>query len=76
MAAPSLPPHVADHKIRKVLQDYLGAVETNALTAAQRTAVNALTAVSTADGSDAATTQALANANKAKINAIIAALKA
>lgn len=34
-----------------------------------------VTAVATADGNDAATTQALANANKAKINAIIAALQ-
>jgi hypothetical protein len=33
-------------------------------------------AIETADGSDPATTQALANANKAKINEIIAALKA
>lgn len=38
--------------------------------------IAALTPVSTADASDPATTQALANANKAKINAIIAALKA
>lgn len=38
--------------------------------------VAALTAVATADGSDPATTQALANALKVKVNAIIAALKA
>lgn len=38
--------------------------------------VAALTPVSTANGSDPATTQALANANKVAINAIIAALKA
>lgn len=34
-----------------------------------------ISAVSTADGSDAATTQALANALKAKLNLLIAALK-
>ena len=38
--------------------------------------ITALTAIATADGSDPATTQALANACKAKINAIIAALQA
>lgn len=35
----------------------------------------AIAPIATADGSDPATTQALANANKAKINALIAALK-
>lgn len=40
------------------------------------TAIQALTAITTADASDLATAQALANANKAKINQIIAALKA
>jgi hypothetical protein len=35
-----------------------------------------IAAIATADGSDPATTQALANANKAKINAILAAMKA
>lgn len=34
-----------------------------------------LVAVSAADGSDAATTQTLANANKVAVNAVIAALK-
>lgn len=38
-------------------------------------AIDALTPVSTADGSDPATTQALANALKVKVNAIIAALQ-
>lgn len=38
-------------------------------------AVVALTPIATPDATDPATTQALANANKAKINAIIAALK-
>lgn len=38
--------------------------------------IAALTAISTADATDPATTMALANINKAKINAIIAALKA
>lgn len=75
MAAPKLPPHTADYKIRKAVQDYLEGVETNSLTAAQRTAVDALTAVATADASDLATAQALANANKVAINAIIAALQ-
>lgn len=41
-----------------------------------KTQINALTAISTADAIDAATTQALANEAKAKVNAIIAALKA
>lgn len=41
-----------------------------------QTAIQALTAVSTADATDLATAVALSNANKAKINAIIAALKA
>ena len=44
--------------------------------AASVAAVTALTPVATADGSDPATTQALANALKVKINQIIAALKA
>lgn len=43
---------------------------------AQKPQIIALTAITTPDGSDAATTQTLANANKAKINQIIAALKA
>lgn len=38
--------------------------------------VSGITAVATADGSDAATTQALANALKAKLNELIAALQA
>ncbi len=38
--------------------------------------IAALTAIATADGSDADTTQTLANAIKAKVNLIIAALKA
>lgn len=45
-------------------------------TAASIAAVQALTTVTTADGSDPATTQALANALKVKVNEIIAALKA
>jgi hypothetical protein len=43
---------------------------------AAKTQIAALTPVSTANASDPATTQALANANKIAINAIIAALKA
>lgn len=39
------------------------------------TAIDALTAVTTPDGSDAGTTQTLANALKVKVNAIIAALQ-
>ena len=38
--------------------------------------IDALTVISTPDGSDEGTTQTLANACKAKINEIIAALKA
>jgi hypothetical protein len=41
-----------------------------------KTQVNALAAVSVADATDGATAATLANANKAAINAIIAALKA
>lgn len=43
---------------------------------AGKSQVAALTAIATADATDPATTMALANINKAKINAIIAALKA
>lgn len=43
--------------------------------AAAKAAITALTPISTANASDPATTQALANANKVAINAIIAALK-
>lgn len=39
-------------------------------------AIEALTAITTPDATDAASTQTLSNANKAKINQIIAALKA
>lgn len=39
------------------------------------TAIAALTAVTTPDGSDAGTTQTLANALKVKVNQIIAALQ-
>ena len=45
-------------------------------TAASIAAIAALTTVTTPDGTDAATTQTLANALKVKVNAIIAALKA
>lgn len=41
-----------------------------------KTEIAALTPVATADATDLASAVALANANKAKINAIIAALKA
>lgn len=43
---------------------------------AAKAQIAALTPVSTADATDPATVITLANANKAKINAIIAALKA
>lgn len=43
---------------------------------AAKSQIAALTAVTTADATDLASAEALANANKAKINAIIAALKA
>jgi len=43
---------------------------------AAKSQVAALTTVTTADATDLASAEALANANKAKINAIIAALKA
>lgn len=42
----------------------------------QAAAIQGLTTVTTANGTDAATTQALANALKTKVNQIIAALKA
>lgn len=41
-----------------------------------KTQITALTAITTPDATDLATAQTLANANKAKINQIIAALKA
>lgn len=41
-----------------------------------KTQIVALTAITTPDATDLATAQTLANANKAKINQIIAALKA
>ncbi|CDP50699.1 hypothetical protein [Devosia sp. DBB001] len=43
---------------------------------AAKTQVAALTAIATVDATDPATTMALANECKAKINAVIAALKA
>ena len=43
---------------------------------AAKTQIAALTTIATADATDPATTMALTNINKAKINAIIAALKA
>lgn len=43
---------------------------------AAKSQIAALTTVTTADATDLASAEALANANKAKINAIIAALKA
>lgn len=43
---------------------------------AAKAQIAALTAIATADATDPATTMALANINKAKINQIIAALKA
>ena len=46
------------------------------LSAAQRTAIDALTAISTADATDPATTMALVNECKAKINDLISALQA
>ena len=42
----------------------------------ESTAGSALADISTADGTDAATTQALANATKAKVNALLAILRA
>ena len=56
----------------------LAAPDATAIEAAisSKTEIAALTAVSTANGSDPATTQALANALKTAVNAIIAALKA
>lgn len=73
MPAPTLAPHTPDYKIRKIIQDYLA---DTTITPEQRTAITALAAVVTADASDLATAQALANSNKVAINAIIAALKA
>lgn len=53
-----------------------GAFDIAATDVPTKTQVAALTAIATADATDPATTMALANINKAKINAIIAALKA
>lgn len=61
--------HQVDYRGLQVVADEITGKNTN-------TAIQALTAEATANGSDATTTQALANALKVKVNAIIAALKA
>lgn len=53
-----------------------GAFDVAATDVPVKSEITALTTVTTADGTDPATTQALANALKVKINQIIAALKA
>jgi hypothetical protein len=53
----------------------ISTLQSTALTSAQRVAVTALTAITTDDATDLATAEALANACKVKINAIIAALQ-
>lgn len=63
---------LTDGKIREMLREIFA----GDVSIADKPEIAALTAVATADGSDAATTQALANALKVKVNAIIAALKA
>ena len=64
--------HQMDFKgLELVADEFTGTVNGSVSNAA----IDALTAVSTADGSDPTTTQALANALKVKVNAIIAALQ-
>ncbi len=53
-----------------------GAFEVSATDVPTKTQVAALTTVTTADATDPATTMALVNELKAKVNAIITALKA
>lgn len=60
-----------------MVPDLANEVATQAAAAvASKTAIAALTAIATADATDLATAITLTNANKAKINVIIAALKA
>lgn len=56
----------------KALYDWL---DSGGAAGATKPAITALTAVTAADATDLPTALVLANANKAKINAIIAALK-
>jgi hypothetical protein len=61
-------------RTRKALYD-MGIDSTKLKKSAAKGTAPALTAISTADGADAATTQALANGTKAKVNEIITLLK-
>lgn len=63
---------LTDGKIREMLRELFD----GDVSIADKPEIAALTAVATADASDLATAQALANALKTKVNAIIAALKA
>lgn len=58
------------------LQQAVSALQTNALTTEQRAAVDALEPEDTADATDEGSAVTLANALKAKVNEIIAALQA
>lgn len=66
--------HLFDGFLEKKLNEIITTV--NGGTAAQAPAIAALTPVTVADATDAASAAALANANKAAINAIVAALQA
>lgn len=64
--------HQMDFKgLELVADEFTGTVNGSVSNAA----IDALTAVTTPDGSDATTTQTLANALKVKVNQIIAALQ-
>lgn len=61
----------------KYMKDALAfEAKVNSAVTKDKTQITALAAITTPDATDLATAQTLANANKAKINAIIAALKA
>lgn len=66
--------HQMDFKGLEILADEFTGTFNGSVTT--KPEVAALTPVATADATDPATVITLANANKAKINAIIAALKA
>lgn len=72
-AADGVPAGIATAAVASGAGDTTGYVKLNATGQAQAATA---AAIDTADGSDAATTQALANATKAKVNDILTALKA
>jgi hypothetical protein len=76
MAQQSLPSVLNPVALWKRVTTMLTELYAGATTPAQRTAVSALTPIATADATDLPSALVLVNANKAKINAVIAALNA